>query len=151
MTFKIGDKVESVTGCHPHLKKVLKFITMLCVVFIVGMITDANEAVFSAERHDLSSGDQGAPDKNHTVQSDNSHNAGYYEYPERPRRHFRLSYKVFLGALVFICGLYYLTYTLRSIGSIDIGDTFLYFFVGVAGIGVGVTYMFAYGFSIIPS
>ncbi len=103
----------------------------------------------SLTRHILS-GQQSAPNIENTDSSNSSHKSRYYQHPERPKRHFSLGYKVFLSALVLVCGFYYATYAFRLGGSVKPETGAAYLLLGVGGIGLGIGRLFGYGFAILP-
>jgi len=60
---------------------------------------------------------------------------------------FSLSYKVALGALVLICGLYYFGYAFRNISTLTTEAGGAYLFLGMSLIFCGVFITLASGFS----
>ncbi len=78
------------------------------------------------------------------------HRRRYHKHPEGPERHFSLGYKVFLGALMLVAGPYFTNYAFRFSAVLGEGEALFYMFLGLAGIGVGVGYILAYGFAVLP-
>lgn len=95
-------------------------------------------------------GNKGAPNIENTNSRYESHKRTDYEHSERPKRHFSLSYKVFLGAFVLIAGLYYINHAFRFSSVLREGEALFYLFLGMAGVGVGVGAILAYGFAVFP-
>ena len=86
--------------------------------------------------------------EHNTESSNDGHYYSRYEHVERPTRHyFRLSYKVALGALMFVCGVYYFGHAFRNISSLSDEAGSAYLILGMSLIACGVFVFLASGFS----
>lgn len=61
-----------------------------------------------------------------------------------------MGYEVFLGALVFVAGLYYMNHAFRFRAVLGEREAMLYYFLGMSGVGVGIGVILAYGFAVLP-
>lgn len=93
------------------------------------------------------SGFERLPHKNDTERSNRRHYYSGYKHPKRPERHFSLSFKVILSALMFICGCYYFSYAFRNISTLTSQAGTAYLIGGMAGIAAGVMGVLGFGFS----
>jgi hypothetical protein len=87
------------------------------------------------------------PDIVDTSASYDGHTYSGYKHVESPTRHFRLSYKVALGALIFICGFYYFGHAFRNISTLSVETGGAYLVLGMSLIFCGVFIALASGFS----
>ncbi|MFD1157011.1 hypothetical protein [Roseovarius aestuarii] len=94
--------------------------------------------------------DEGSANVINTGASSQYTKKSYNQHTKRPKRHFSLGYKVILHALVFVVGFYYFTYALRFAAVLREGEALFYIFLGMAGVGVGIGGILAYGFSVMP-
>ena len=90
---------------------------------------------------------QASPDEQHPDAGQERSERSYYQHPSRPKCHLRLSYQVGLGALILVGGLYYACYAYRIDCRVRPETAALYLLFGMCGIGVGIGYILAFGFT----
>ena len=95
----------------------------------------------------FSGGFQSEPNKDNADRRNPSHYQGRQEHQERPPGHFHLGYKVVLGALLFICGIYYFGYAFKRIDTLEREAGIAYLVTGMSFIASGVIIALASGFS----
>ena len=100
---------------------------------------------FAGLLHRVAGGLKGLPDQGRADDGDGPTERRYYQRPQTPPRGVFLSHQVAFGALVLVCGLYYLLDALRHIEWREDDTTIAYLLLGVLGVGIGVGFIFAYG------
>ena len=81
---------------------------------------------------------QSSPKQQNATEANQNSEARYYEHPQRPRRHFVLSYHISLGAIMLVGGFYYFAYAFRFESWRKPETALPYLFLGVGGVACGL-------------